>query len=109
MTFCAVRVMALLIYAAPGGSMPMTRLSPSKWYGGTGRLAGAGFDFSTRPAMSYFDLWQGQKKPPFQSGSNGSGLTSECSSGAQPRWVQTPISTSTSGLSERCSFCAYLG
>src|SRR5690606_20355249 len=56
-TVLAVRVMMFaMAYAAPAlfdGSTPMTTvLSFSKWYGGTGRLAGAGCAFSTRPARS---------------------------------------------------------
>src|SRR5699024_5592438 len=49
--------------------------------------------------------WQGQKKPPYSSCT----VASASNVGEQPRCVQVPISTSTSGLIERYSLVAYSG
>ena len=59
----------VIAYAPLPLSSPTTsRASPTNRYGGTTRLRGAGTPFSTRPARSNLDPWQGQKKPPSQSG-----------------------------------------
>src|SRR3954467_7924082 len=78
--------------------------------GGTSRLSGAGLFLKTRPAMSKVEPWQGHRNPPFQSsGSDGCGPGWNLSLGEQPRCVQMPTTTSTSGLIERVSLRAYDG
>ena len=56
---------------------------------------------NTRPARSNFEPWQGQKKPPGQFAMTVASPGVKRVFGRQPRCVQVPMSTSTSGLSER--------
>src|SRR5690606_13108209 len=90
-------------YAAPA-SLPI--ILTSSWmnrYGGTRRLVGAGTPLYTRPARSKREPWQGQKKPPCQSGA---GPTWNSGSGAHPRCVQFPSMTRYSGWMERYGLTA---
>src|SRR5450830_1572927 len=60
--------------------------------------------------MSKVEPWQGQRKPPSQSsGSDGCGPGVNLDEGEQPRWVQMPTATMSSGLRERHSLRAYSG
>src|SRR6266568_755180 len=89
-------------------SSPMSkRLSERYMCGGTSRLSGAGLFLNTRPAKSNVEPWQGHRKPPRQSsGSEGWAPGWNLSEGEQPRCVQMPTPTQTSGLMERNSFLA---
>jgi hypothetical protein len=84
-------------------SSPMSNLVSERYIcGGISRLSGAGLFLNTRPAMSNVEPWQGHKKPPFQSsGNEGCAPVWNLSEGEQPRWVQMPTATNTSGLIER--------
>ena len=55
----------------------------------------------TRPARSNFEPWQGQRNPPGQSAPISAFASAPLVWGEQPRWLQMPTSTSTSGLIER--------
>ncbi len=78
--------------------------------GGTSKLSGAGLFLKTRPAKSNVDPWQAHRKPPDQSsGSEGCGPGVNLSDGEQPRCVQIPTATITSGLRLRYTFLAYSG
>src|SRR5205085_5257737 len=83
------------------------RMSDRYMCGRTSRLSGAGLFLNTRPAMSNVEPWQGHRKPPGQSsGSEGCGPGLKRSEGEQPRCVQMPTTTRTSGLIERASLRA---
>src|SRR5688572_32110503 len=84
-------------------------LSPWKEYGGIFRFTEAGDPLNTRPARSNFEPWQGQKKPPGQFGMTVASFGVKRVLGRQPRCVQVPISTNTSGLIARSAFLAYAG
>ena len=66
----------------------------------------AGEPWNTRPARSNLEPWQGQKKPPGQFAMTEASPGVKRVFGRQPRCVQVPISTSTSGLSARAVFLA---
>ena len=67
--------LCLLHQAVSSSSPMMTTEAEMKRCGGTSRLSGAGTAVTTRPAKSKREPWQGQKKPPCQSWSKGSGRT----------------------------------
>ena len=81
-------------------------LSPLNEYGGARRFTAAGEPLNTRPARSNFEPWQGQKKPPGQFAMTVASPGVNRVFGRQPRCVQVPMSTSTSGFSDRSSFFA---
>src|SRR5450830_172597 len=98
-------------YASPFSSLPIRILLSLRYiWRGTTRLSGAGLFLKTRPARSKVEPWQGHRKPPAQSsGSEGCGPGVNLEDGEQPRWVQMPTATSSSGLRERHSLRAYSG
>src|SRR6185369_913605 len=98
----------MLVQSHPFLSSPMSkRLSERYMCGGTSRLSGAGLFLNTRPAKSNVEPWHGHRKPPCQSsGSEGWAPGWNLSEGEQPRCVQMPTPTHTSGLMERNSFLA---
>src|ERR1700742_1764785 len=77
------------------------RVGERKVYFGIGRFCGAG-PLRMRPAVSYCEPWQWQSQPP----NSPSGADGVETVGVQPRWVQTPISTSHSGLMTRLASVA---
>src|SRR5512139_4318278 len=87
----------------------MILVSDTYLCGGITRLVGAGTPLYTRPARSNFDWWQGQKKPPSQSGPRSAGAISGRNVGEQPRCVQMPMATHIESLIDRCSFLQYGG
>src|SRR5258706_8375785 len=55
-----------------------------------------------RPAVSYIEPWQWHSQPPYSP----SGVCGVETVGVEPRWVQTPTSTSHSGLVARSASVA---
>src|SRR6185437_10608235 len=77
------------------------RVGDRKEYFGIARFCGAG-PLRMRPAVSYCEPWQWQSQPPYSP----CGEVGVDTVGVQPRWVQTPISTSHCGLMARLASVA---